>query len=94
MGKDRSRVALVVDEGCGYCEKAVEKYKTHITSGLLDIVALDELLNHYEEAAACLCNKYGCAVPQIAVIEGRKIKACAPALGDERGNMVAREIQS
>lgn len=92
--KDRNRVALVVEEGCGYCEQAVQKYKTHITSGLLDIVALDDLLDNYEGAASCLCTDAGCAVPQVVVLEGRKVKACAPALGDEGGDLVAGKVQA
>jgi len=88
--KERNRVALVVEEGCGYCEKAIEKYKKHITSGLLDIVALDDLINYYENALNCLCGKYGCAVPQIVILEGQRVKACAPALGDEGGNLIGK----
>ncbi len=94
MAKERNRVALVVTEGCGYCEQAVQKYKSHVTSGLIDIVALDDLLDSYEGAASCLCNEAGCAVPQVVVIEGRRVKACAPALGDEGGDLIAREVQA
>lgn len=93
MAQDERQIALVIMEGCGFCEEAVEKYKKHIEGGYIGIIDLDTFLDEFEDAVKCLCDDHGCSVPQLAVLEGHRAVTCVPALRDFVDPVQLKEVK-